>query len=67
MGLAGNAKIIAAPAYKRLLAAEPLFRRSIPALIIIFLLVIAASRILSLTTLREDIERDGKAMLGLTA
>ena len=67
IGLAGNAKIIAAPAYKRLLAAEPLFRRSIPALIIIFLLVIAASRILSLTTLREDIERDGKAMLGLTA
>ncbi len=65
--LTGNAKMIAAPAYKRLLAAEPLFRRSIPALIIIFLLVIAASRVLSLSTLREDVERDGKAMLGLTA
>ncbi|MBO6725723.1 MAG: PAS domain-containing protein [Rhizobiaceae bacterium] len=65
--LAGNAKMIAAPAYKRLLAAEPLFRRSIPALIIIFLIVVAASRVLSLATLRDDIERDAKAMLGITA
>ena len=32
--LAGNAKIIAAPAYRRLLAAEPYLRRSIPTLIV---------------------------------
>jgi two-component system cell cycle sensor histidine kinase PleC len=66
-GLAGNAKMIAAPAYKRLLAAEPLFRRSIPALTVIFLLVVAASRIMSLATLRDDMERDVQTMLGLTA
>jgi two-component system, cell cycle sensor histidine kinase PleC len=65
--LAGNAKMIAAPAYKRLLAAEPLFRRSIPTLIVIFLIVIAASRILSLATLRDDTERNARTMLGLTA
>jgi two-component system cell cycle sensor histidine kinase PleC len=65
--LAGNAKMIAAPAYKRLLAAEPFFRRSIPALIVVFLIVIAASRILSLATLRDDMERSAKTLLGLTA
>ena len=65
--LAGNAKMIAAPAYKRLLAAEPIFRRSIPALIVIFLIVIAASRVMSLATLRDDIERSAKTVLGLTA
>ena len=65
--LTGNVKMIAAPAYKRLLSAEPLFRRSIPALTIIFLLVVAASRIMSMTTLRDDIERDTMTVLGLTA
>ncbi|MDP3898794.1 MAG: ATP-binding protein [Mesorhizobium sp.] len=66
-GLAGNADIIAAPAYKRLLAAEPLLRRSIPALIVIFLLVVAATRLLSLLALRDDVERDAKAMLAIAA
>ena len=60
----GNARIIAAPAYRRLLAAEPLLRRSIPVLIVIFLIVVAAVRFLSLMALRDDVERDAKAMLG---
>lgn len=63
--LGGSADAIAAPAYKRLLAAEPYLRRSIPTLIVIFLLVVAATRVMSLLTLRDDIERDAKAMLGL--
>nr|WP_090329741.1 PAS domain-containing sensor histidine kinase [Nitratireductor aquibiodomus] len=67
MGLAGNAKIIAAPAYERLLAIEPYLRRSIPVLIIIFLLVLAAARLLSLFTWRDDIERDARTMLALAA
>ncbi|MBY5998721.1 ATP-binding protein [Nitratireductor aquimarinus] len=67
MGLAGNAKIIAAPAYERLLAVEPYLRRSIPILIIIFLLVLAAARLLSLFTWRDDIERDARTMLALAA
>ncbi|EKF19761.1 multi-sensor signal transduction histidine kinase [Nitratireductor pacificus pht-3B] len=67
MGLAGNAKIIAAPAYERLLAVEPYLRRSIPILIIIFLLVVAAARFLSLLTWRDDMERDARTMLALAA
>ncbi|QIA24348.1 MULTISPECIES: PAS domain-containing sensor histidine kinase [unclassified Mesorhizobium] len=66
-GLAGNARLIAEPAYRRLLAAEPLLRRSIPALIIIFLVVIAALRFLSLMNERDDVERDAKAILSLAA
>ncbi|TPN83085.1 PAS domain S-box protein [Mesorhizobium sp. CU2] len=66
-GLAGNARLIAEPAYQRLLAAEPLLRRSIPALIIIFLVVIAALRFLSLMNEHDEIERDSKAVLALAA
>ena len=63
----GNARIIAAPAYRRLLDIEPLLKRSIPVLIIIFLIVVASVRFLSLMALRDDVERDAKAMLGLAA
>ena len=65
--LAGNARIIAAPAYRRLLAAEPLLRRSIPILILVFLIVVASVRFLSLMDWRNDVERDAKAMLSLAA
>ena len=65
--LAGNARIIAEPAYRRLLAAEPLLRRSIPALVVIFLLVVAAARFLSLMAWQEEIERNAKATLSLAA
>ena len=66
-GLAGSTRLIAEPAYRRLLAAEPLLRRSIPALIIIFLVVVAALRFLSLMNERDDVERDAKAILALAA
>jgi len=66
-GLAGNTRLIAEPAYRRLLAAEPLLRRSIPALIITFLFVIAALRVLSLMNERDDVERNAKAILTLAA
>ncbi|TIO72540.1 MAG: PAS domain S-box protein [Mesorhizobium sp.] len=66
-GLAGNARLIAEPAYQRLLAAEPLLRRSIPALIVIFLIVIAALRFLSLVNERDEVERETKAVLSLAA
>ncbi|MCT8999666.1 PAS domain-containing sensor histidine kinase [Chelativorans intermedius] len=67
MGVAGNAKIIAAPAYERLLAIEPYLRRSIPLLVLVFLLVVASARFLSLMTWREDIERDTKTLLAMAA
>src|SRR5262245_48450822 len=65
--VAGNARIIAAPAYRRLLAAEPLLKRSIPILILIFLIVVASVRFLSLMAMRDDVEQDAKAVLGLAA
>jgi two-component system cell cycle sensor histidine kinase PleC len=65
--LAGNARIIAEPAYRRLLAAEPLLRRSIPALIVIFLLVVAGARFLSLMAWQDEVERNAKAVLSLAA
>ncbi|RWM18075.1 MAG: PAS domain S-box protein [Mesorhizobium sp.] len=66
-GLAGNTRLIAEPTYQRLLAAEPFLRRSIPALIVIFLIVIAALRFLSLMNEHDEIERDAKAVLALAA
>ena len=66
-GPRGTASILAEPAYSRLVAAEPLLRRSIPTLIVIFLVMIAAIRFLSLMNWRDDIERDAKAMLALSA
>ncbi len=65
--VAGNARVIAAPAYRRLVAAEPLLKRSIPVLILIFLVVVASVRFLSLMTMRDEVESDAKAMLGLAA
>src|SRR3954463_4994305 len=62
-----HARLIAEPAYRRLLAAEPLLRRSIPALIIIFLLIIAVLRFLSLMNERDEVERNAKAILALAA
>ncbi len=65
--LAGNAKLLAQPAYQRLLAAEPFLRRSIPPLIVIFLIVVAAARIMSLSAVRDDVERNARTVLGLAA
>ncbi|MCV3240045.1 PAS domain-containing sensor histidine kinase [Mesorhizobium sp. ZC-5] len=65
--LAGNARIIAEPAYRRLLAAEPVLRRSIPTLIVIFLTVVAAARFMSLMAWHDDVERNAKAVLGLAS
>jgi two-component system cell cycle sensor histidine kinase PleC len=67
LGLAGNARIIAEPAYRRLLAAEPILRRSIPTLVVIFLLVVAAARFMSLLAWRDDVERNARAVLSLAA
>ena len=42
--LAGHAKLFAKPAYSRLIKAEPFLKRSIPVLIVAFLIVVAAAR-----------------------
>ena len=59
--------MFAKPAFRRLLAAEPLLRRSIPTLIIVFLIVIAAARTLSLLAQHDEIERNARTILALSA
>lgn len=65
--LVGSAKLFAEPAYQKLVAAEPYFRRAIPILTIVFLLVIAASRFVSLMNAREEIFDNASLTTGLTA
>jgi two-component system cell cycle sensor histidine kinase PleC len=65
--VSGTARVLAAPAYRRLLTAEPLLKRSIPILILIFLVVIAAVRFMSIMSLRDSVEQDAKAVLALVA
>jgi two-component system cell cycle sensor histidine kinase PleC len=59
--------VFAKPAFQRLLAVEPLLRRSIPTLIIVFLVVIAAARTLSLLAQHDEIERNARTILALSA
>ena len=66
-GLAGPARILAEPAYQKLLAAEPILRRAVPALTIIFLIIVAAARFMSLMTARDEIERSAELTLNLAA
>lgn len=63
----GSARFLAEPAYRRLLAAEPLLRRSIPILIVVFLMVVAGIRAVTLKDMRDDVEANARAMLALTA
>ncbi len=65
--LAGHVKLIAKPAYSRLLKVEPYLRRSIPALIVAFLVVVAAARFMDLLEERSQIEANAKQATALTA
>jgi two-component system cell cycle sensor histidine kinase PleC len=66
-GLMGNTRLIANPAYQKLVAAEPVLRRLIPTMIVIFLIAVAALRVLSLLNWHDEIERNTKALLALSA
>ncbi|WP_274629656.1 PAS domain-containing sensor histidine kinase [Arvimicrobium flavum] len=65
--LAGNARGLAEPAHQRLLDAEPMLRRAIPTLIIVFLIVVAGMRAISLNSARDDVERNARTLLALAA
>ena len=67
VGLTGRARMLAAPAYRRLLAAEPLLKRTIPVLVVVFLIIVAGTRCLSLLAHRDDVERSAKGLLGLAS
>lgn len=55
-GISGHARLLARPAYHRLVAAEPILKRLIPVLIIVFLCIVAAARYVQLVDMREDRE-----------
>ena len=65
--LIGNMRLIAEPAYRKLLAAEPFLRKLIPALIVVFLIVVAGLRLLSLMNWHDEVERNAKSVLALAA
>ncbi len=65
--ISGHARLIARPAYRRLLAAEPLLRRLIPILIIVFLGIVAAARYVQLVDMREDREAFAREQLNMVA
>ncbi|MEX3008096.1 PAS domain-containing sensor histidine kinase [Hoeflea sp. TYP-13] len=65
--LAGHAKLFAKPAYSRLVKAEPFLKRSIPILIVAFLIVVAAARFTDLLNERTQLEDAAKQATALTA
>ncbi|MCW5695262.1 MAG: PAS-domain containing protein [Bauldia sp.] len=54
--VSGHARLLIRPSYQRLVAAEPVLRRAIPVLIVVFLGIVAATRYVQLSELR--VERD---------
>ena len=65
--LSGHVNFLAGPAYGKLVSAEPILRRLVPALILIFLAILGISRVFSMFEWRSDIERLHRAELTATA
>ncbi len=65
--LGGHIKLITAPAYERLLAAEPVFQRSIPILIVIFIATLAVVRAFYLYSDQQTVIAETKDELTLIA
>ena len=66
-GIVGSARLFAEPAYQKLVAAEPYLRRAIPTLTIVFLLIIAATRFVSLISARDELVQQAETNTGLIA
>lgn len=64
--LTGHMRLIASPTYERLVAAEPILKRSIPILIVIFLALVGLVRIVDLTGLKIERQDSAKRELSLT-
>ncbi len=65
--LPGYAHLLAHPAYLRLVNSETLLRRSIPVLIVVFLLVVAIARWMSLSTQATTIHQAAESEIGVVA
>ncbi|AIJ54306.1 PAS domain S-box protein [Brucella abortus F6/05-3] len=66
--LSGHVSLLAGPAYSKFIVIEPILRRLVPTLIIIFLIILGVARVFSLLAWRDDIELQHKAAIsGATA
>ncbi len=65
--LTAHLRLLAQPTYKRLLRSEPLMRRLIPALCLVFIACLAFYRVLELTYDYQDADRQARDELALTA
>ncbi|RCL01933.1 MAG: cell cycle sensor histidine kinase PleC [Candidatus Tokpelaia sp. JSC188] len=66
-GLSTNIGFLSSPAYQRLLTVEPWIRRAIPVLIIVFLILLASIRGLSLYEWRQRIENNTRSAFILSS
>src|SRR4051812_42765192 len=66
-GISGHARLLARPAYARLVAAEPVLRRLIPVLIAIFLIIVGVTRVVELYGLKVERELRARDTVGLIA
>ena len=67
--LSGHARLLSTPTYRHILEAEPLLRRSIPVLIVTFIVVLALTRIVGVMETRqtlEDAARDEATLVAAT-
>src|SRR5581483_8716362 len=62
--ISGHAKLLARPAYQKLLTAEPLLRKLIPVLIFIFLVIVGLARFVELYQLKFEREYQARESLG---
>jgi two-component system cell cycle sensor histidine kinase PleC len=63
--MTGHARFLAGPAYTKLETIEPILKRSIPVLIVIFLSVVLVARGMSLLTERAETDYNGRLYLAL--
>ena len=66
-GISGHAKLLAHPAYQKLLAAEPMLRRLIPVLIVIFLVIVGLARFVELYQQKIDREQGARQTVAMIA
>ncbi|NBN62865.1 PAS domain-containing protein [Microvirga tunisiensis] len=65
--LTGHIRLLAQPTYQRLLRTEPLFRRLIPVLCLVFIASIAVYRVLELSYDYQDVELQARDEIALIA
>lgn len=66
-GLSAHIGLLSSPAYQRLMAIEPWMRRAIPGLILLFLVLLALIRGLSLYEWQQNIENSARSALILSS